>query len=127
MATVDIFPDVEVMLVSVMAPLFPDYRFVTILPENIVRTTCRFKRIAGAARDIRIDRPIIDADVFDFDYGNSDLVAREVQAALLSLRGKPLMNGVVQSVTVNIGPHWLPDPNTKLFRSNATYEINVHS
>ena len=125
MVTVDTFPDVEVMLVGAMAPLFPDYRFVTILPENIVKTTCRFKRISGAARDIRIDRPIVDADVFTAGY--TDLAAREIQAALLSLRGRPLMNGVVQSVIVNVGPHWLPDPNPNLFRFNATYEIHIHS
>jgi hypothetical protein len=126
MPIVDPFPSVEVMLVAMMAPLFPDYRFVVTLPKDVVKPTCRFTRTSGAARDIRVDRPIVDADVYASDKNVSDQVAREVQAALLSLRGAMTLNGVVQAVNVIVGPRWLPDPNPNLERSSASYEVRVH-
>ena len=126
MQTVDVFPDIEIMMISAMAPLFPDYRFTSTLPAILPSVAVRFKRISGASRDIRIDRPIVDTDTFTSDYGTSSLVSRQVHAAMLSLRGVALLTGVVQSVISVEGPRWLADPNQSLTRFGATVELHIH-
>src|ERR1035438_8498749 len=105
--TVATFPSIELLLIEALAPQFPTYRFVSILPGVLPDVCVRIKRTSGAARSIAYDSPVIDVDVFTEDYGTSDLAAREIQAALLSLRGKPQLIGVVSSVVVINGPRWL--------------------
>jgi hypothetical protein len=125
------FPSAELMLIAQMGQVFsnePTWRFCSSLPATIAGPTIRFKRISGAARNIRIDHPVTDVDVFSSDYGISDSVARQIEVALLMTRGTQVLNlGVIQTVTVVNGPHWLPDPNKDLFRFNATYELHVHA
>jgi hypothetical protein len=126
------FPSVELALVQLLTSKFGrdvnGYRFSTRLPGNagITQPTFRIKRISGAARNIRVDHPVVDVDCWYTDDYKSERAALEVQAALLSLRGTQFMNGVIQSVEVNNGPRWLPDPNTSLFRYSATYEVHLH-
>lgn len=129
-SVIEPFPSAELMLLAYMGQQFAneDWRFSTKLPETISVPTVRFKRISGAARNIRMDHPIVDLDVFSGDYGISDSVSREIQAAMLGLRGTQVLNlGVITSVTVINGPRWLPDPNEDLQRFNATYELHVHA
>src|SRR5712692_9587572 len=128
-AIVTRFPSIEVALVTELTTEFGSgYRFCSIFPENVGnlidagKLVTRIKRISGAARDIAIDHPIIDVDTASGDYGTSDLAARDIQAALLSLRGKKLYIGVVQHVAVIAGPRWLVDPAPQFFRFSGSYE-----
>lgn len=90
--------------------------------------TARIKRISGANRDIAIDRPIVDVDVFSpTGEGDASTAARAIQAALLVLAGKITTNGVIQRVTTINGPRWLPEENQTLTRYGATYEIMIRA
>jgi hypothetical protein len=127
MATVDVFPDAEIALLAVLAPAFPSDRVVTKVPADVTGTVIRVHRISGAARDIRIDRPIVDVDVFAADDGTASSTARNAQSILLSLAGTTVLNGVIQRVSVVNGPRWLPEDNPNLIRYGATYEMLIHA
>lgn len=127
------FPDAELILVAGLTPalqaIYGDngIRVTTILPATVTVPTLRVKRVSGAARDIALDRPILDADVFWSDYGTASSVSRQVHASLMSLRGVQLTNGVITNVNVIQGPRWLPDPDPNLYRFNASYEVFTHA
>jgi hypothetical protein len=127
--SVPVFPDVENSLLYALVPLEPDIRFVTVMPAgNYDSIIARVHRISGANRNIHVDRPIIDVDVFGpkSQAGNVSAAARNIQSDLLSLMGKQVLNGVIIHVTTTAGPRSLPEANTDLVRYSATYEISIH-
>jgi len=125
------WPDAEQVMLVGLTPLiqavYSTARLCTELPGTITNPTIRIKRISGAQRDIIVDRPVIDVDVFWTDYGLTSAIARQITASLLSLRGLKLMNGVISNVNVVQGPRWLPEPDPNLFRFGATYEAFTHN
>lgn len=125
---VPVFPDIESALLYALVPLEPDIRFVTILPATVSSIVARVHRISGAPRDIYVDRPIVDIDVFGpkSDAGNVSAAARSIQADILSLMGKVVTNGVIQHAVTIAGPRALPEENVELARYSATYEIQIH-
>lgn len=126
--TVPVFPDVESALLYALVPLNPDIRFVTVMPANVSTVVARVHRIAGAPRDIHVDRPIVDIDVFGpaSEAGNISVAARSIQSDVLSLMGKVVANGVIQHAVTIAGPRSLPEANPDLVRYGATYEIQIH-
>jgi len=122
------FPDAEIELLSVLGPKFGSYRFSTKLPGSFTGIAVRIHRISGANRDITIDRPIVDIDVFS-TTGEADAstAARAIQAALLALAGTQTTNGVIQRVATVNGPRWLPDANQNIIRYGATFEIYIRA
>ena len=129
-SSVAVFPDVESALLYALVPEFPDVRFVTSMPAGeLTITTARIHRISGANRDIYVDRPIIDIDVFGLQSqaGNVSLIARDIQSALLSMMSMRVTNGVIQHITTVNGPRTLPETNQDLVRYSATYEVMIHS
>jgi hypothetical protein len=128
--TIPAFPDIELMLISYLVPANPSMRFATILPAgNPEVITARIHRTAGANRDIAVDRPVVDVDVFGQKDSMNDVsnAALLIQSQILSLMGAVLSNGVVQHATTVIGPRQLPEANPALVRYSASYEILVHS
>lgn len=129
MFPVPVFPDIASALLFALVPEFPDIRFVTIMPYgNPESITARISRISGAPRDIYIDRPIVDIDVFGpkGEAGNVSTAANEIQACVLSLMSRKVQNGVIQHAVTIAGPRSLPEANTNLVRYGATYEIQIH-
>jgi hypothetical protein len=129
MTNIGVFPDVAVELIYLLASKFPGQRMVTRLPADMqAKTVIRIHRISGANRNIAIDRPVIDGDVFS-PTGEDDAssVGRQLQAALLSLQGAESLNGVIQRVVTINGPRWLPEANQRLVRYGATYEVFIRS
>jgi hypothetical protein len=131
MATdVQVFPDVESLVLYALVPLEPDIRFVTVLPASMPESiVARVYRISGANRNIAIDRPVVDIDVFGpkSEAGSVSNAARDIQSDILSIMGKVYTNGVIQHVTTVVGPRQLPEANTTLVRYSASYELSVHS
>src|SRR5262249_49078398 len=84
------FPEAESAVLYALVPALPDIRFVTVMPagdpDGIV---AKVRRISGANRDIHVDRPIIDIDVFGpiSQVGNVSSAAREIQSSVQSLMG----------------------------------------
>lgn len=126
--TVPVFPDVESALLYALVPMQPDIRFVTAMPASVTSVVARVHRISGAPRDIHVDRPIVDIDVFGpkSDVGNVSAAARSIQADVLSLMGRVVTNGVIQHAVTIAGPRSLPEVNPDLVRYGATYEIQIH-
>ncbi len=125
-----LFPDVEQLLIRWLqtAAELSRVRFCTILPAEITETTVRIYRTAGAARNIRVDRPIVDADVYALDVADSVLIARQIENLLLTqLMGLQTPDGTVQSVSSVIGPRYLADENQDLIRYSASYEVHTHA
>ena|ERR1700748_531715 len=125
---VPVFPDIESALLYALVPLEPDIRFVTVMPADVSSIVARVHRISGAPRDIHVDRPIVDVDVFGprTDTGNVSAAARSIQSDILSMMGKVVTNGVIQHAVTIAGPRSLPEANPDLVRYSATYEIQIH-
>jgi hypothetical protein len=123
------FPDVESSLMFFLVPLYPTFRFVTVVPVGqLEKITVRLTRIGGANADIWVDRATVEVDVWGFSDHTMDvsIAAREIQTSLLGLAGKQVTNGVIQHVTTISGPRRLPEVNTRLSRYNASYEVRLH-
>jgi hypothetical protein len=121
------FPNIELLLVGWLQPQFPDARLATILPADITETTVHVTRISGANRNIRIDRPIVDIDVFALDYGDSVAAALAIQQVITLARNITTADGVLLGASTVNGPRWLPEINPALTRFSATYEFHVHA
>lgn len=126
--TIPVFPDIESALLYALVPLEPDIRFVTSMPASVSSIVARIHRISGAPRDIYVDRPLVDVDVFGpkSDTGNVSAAARSIQRDILSFMGKVVTNGVIQHAVTIAGPRQLPEENSDLARYSATYEIQIH-
>ena len=127
--TVPVFPDVESALLYALVPEFPSLRFVTSMPGgDLPQTTVRLHRISGANRNIGVDDPVVDVDVFGLqsEVGQVSVAAREIQAFVLSLMSVRVQNGVIVHATTVNGPRSLPEANQDLVRYSATYELHIH-
>jgi hypothetical protein len=126
--SVPTFPDAESALLYALVPLEPDVRFVTAMPGELNGITARVHRISGANRNIGVDNPIVDIDVFGpkAETGSVSNAARDIQGDVLSLMGKVVANGVIQHATTVVGPRQLPEANPNIVRYSATYELHIH-
>jgi hypothetical protein len=128
-----VFPDVEVLLVAYLNSSL-DVRACTELPAadqlNDHLPVVRIRRISGADRDYRLDRPVVDVDVFAASRPAAAALSGQVRVVLrddLQYADAVQPTGVVTSVTTIVAPRWLPDPDTSLRRYSATYELCVHA
>jgi len=129
-ATISMFPDAELMLMYVLVPLNTSMRIGTTLPAgDPSKITVRIQRTSGSNRNIGIDRPVIDIDVFGpkSRVQEVSIAARTIQSQILSLMSAVVANGVIQHATTVTGPHQLPEVNPNFVRYSASYELSVHS
>jgi hypothetical protein len=129
-AVIGLFPDAESALLYFLVPAFPDVRFVTHMPAGDLEIiTARIHRISGANRDIYLDRPIIDIDVFgpSSQKGNTSQAAREIQNEITLAAGNVVTNGVIQHASTIVGPREVFEENPEVVRYAATYEILLHA
>lgn len=129
MTAITEFPDAESALLYALVPIEPDVRFVTVMPGGeLTGIVARVHRISGANRDIHVDRPIVDIDVYGprSEVGNVSYAARSIQADVLSMMGKSVTNGVIQHAITVSGPRQLPEANPDIVRYSATYELQIH-
>ena|SRR5215813_7261250 len=128
--TVPVFPDIASALLYALVPLEPDIRFLTVLPAaDTDQIMARVHRISGASRDIYVDRPIVDIDVFgpSTDAGLVSDAARRIQSHVLGFASKTVTNGVIVHANAIAGPRPLPEPNPAYVRYSASYEIQIHA
>src|SRR5215472_6568930 len=119
--TVPVFPDVEMMLMYVLVRAIPNLRFVTVLPAgDPTGLVARIRRSSGANRNIGIDRPVVDIDIFGLksDTENVSTAARTIQSQMLSLMSAVTTDGVIVHVTTVSGPRQLPEANPNFVRYN---------
>lgn len=129
MSAVAAFPDIESALLYALVPIEPLIRFTTVLPAgDSDQIIARIHRISGANRDIYVDRPIVDIDVWGLktDIGNVSAAARRIQGDILSFASEIVANGVIQNANTIVGPRQIPEVNPNYVRYAATYEIKIH-
>ncbi|MFJ5070252.1 hypothetical protein ACIQC7_27965 [Kitasatospora sp. NPDC088556] len=85
------------------------------------------RRAGGGDDGFRLDRALVDVDVYAASRADASALARQIRTALLSrLRGSVQPTAVVGLVATVSAPAWRPYENTGLRRVGATYEIYLH-
>jgi hypothetical protein len=129
--TIRPFPDPETMLMYALVPINPStWRFVTILPAgDSSDIIVRFRRSGGTNRNIYVDQPTVDVDVFGpkSQVGTVSNAARTIQSQILSLASAVVSNGVIQHAFTVQGPRQLPEVNPNYVRYNAMYQLQIHA
>lgn len=120
--------DVEAMLVTYINTR-RGVRTVTELPADLSSLpVVQVRRIAGGDRDVVIDTPIVDVDVFHVDRSTAHILAEQIRTDFrTNLTGYKSGTGVVALVETINGPYWVPYDNTNLRRYTASYRVTVHS
>lgn len=84
-------------------------------------------RVSGADLDYRMDRPIVDIDVFAATRGEAVDIAEQVRYALRVELPGTVFNGVVFTRTRTIvAPRSLAHGNPNVRRFTAEYELVLH-
>lgn len=123
------FPDIEVLLVAYLEAK-TGARLVTELPADldqilpVIRVVCA----DGDDDGFRLDRSIVDVDVFAADRPAASALSTDTRGLLVDdLRADPQPTGVVTGVRTVAKPHWVPDPNPNLRHYAASYLIFAHT
>lgn len=121
--------DIEVLLIGwLTGQLGPDVWVRDELDNALADElpTVQVQRAAGDDDGLRLDRALVDVDVYAGSRGDAYSLAATVRALLLTLRGTTAGGGVVTSVTTVSAPAARPYENVGLRRVGATYELFVH-
>lgn len=123
--------DVEVLLIAwLVARLDESVTVRAELDNNLLDElpTVQVARVPGGGDDgFRLDRALVDVDVYAADRMSATALAAEVRGLLLgSLRGSTTDTAVVGRVGTITPPALRPYENTALRRVGATYEIYFH-
>lgn len=122
------WPDVEVELIAWLDSQFTAL-FTAELPANLLEVlpVGQVQRVGGSDDSFRLDRALVDVDVYAATRGGASLLARQARDALLmKLPGTKTSAAVFGRVSTVSAPSWRPYENTGLRRCGATYEIFFH-
>lgn len=122
------WPDVEVEIVAWMHDDL-SVRVLTELPENLadVLPVVQVQRVGGDDDGLRLDRALVDVDVYGPTRAAASALARQAREGLVvRLRGVKTTAAVFGRVSTVSAPAWRPYENPALRRSGATYEIFFH-
>lgn len=85
------------------------------------------QRVGGDDDGLRLDRALVDVDVYAATRVDAADLAEQVRAQLLGvLRGSTQPTAVVGLVATVSAPSWRPYENVELRRCGATYELFLH-
>jgi hypothetical protein len=123
------WPDIEVVLVAALGAEFTDATVSTETGNDLL-SLLPFIQVARAAGDddgFRLDRPLVDIDVYAATRVAANTLALQVRTFILrTLRGS-VTNGAVFGHTGTVSaPSNRPYENTGLRRTGATYELFFH-
>lgn len=122
------WPNVEAVLVAALGA-FLDGPLVTTELDNDLLTelpVVQVHRVGGGDDGFRLDRPLVDVDVYAATRLDAATLAEQVRSYLLSLRGSITGTAVIGKVSTVSAPSWRPYQNTLLRRCGATYELYLH-
>lgn len=123
--------DAEVELIAWLQARVPDGTVVRDELDNDLLgelPTVTVQRVAGDDDGYRLDRALVDVDVYAPTRGAAADLSALIRAMLLTaLRGSVTDTAVFGMVRTVSAPSWRPYENTALRRSGATYEIFFHS
>ncbi|MFP8944698.1 hypothetical protein ACLIYM_25145 [Streptomyces fenghuangensis] len=122
--------DVEVELIGwTQARLGPDVVVRDELDNNLASElpTVQIEVVGGDDDGFRLDRPLVDVNVYAATRGAALDLARTVRGLYLTdLRGARTANAVVGLVRTMSRPAVRPYENTALRRAGATYQMHLH-
>lgn len=124
------WPDIEIELVTYLADLLAGVRLCTELPANLVDVLplVQVQRVGGDDDGARLDRALVDVDVFAATRQDAFSLSRTVHDALIvQLRGTMTAGAVFGRVATVSAPAWRPYENTGGRRIGGTYELFFHS
>jgi hypothetical protein len=123
------WPDVEIELVARLTDRI-GVRTLTELPANLVTElpVVQVQRVGGDDDGFRLDRALVDVDVYAATRAQASAVGRGVHEELvLNLRGVQTDSAVFGRVATVAAFAWRPYENTALRRYGGTFELFFHS
>jgi hypothetical protein len=125
------FGNLEVILRAWAAPLFTGTRVVSELPGDLVGSLPVLQIVRSGGNDPRTfmatDRAVVDVDAWEATRADASDLAELARLHFRSDLPNTVVDGFVFTwVTTLVGPRWQPDPNPKVRRYTATYEVGLH-
>lgn len=122
--------DIEVLLIGwLQEQIGPDVVVRDELDNDLADElpTVQVQRAAGDDDGLRLDRALVDVDVYAATRGDAYTLAASIRGLLLTnLRGSTTSTAVVGLVRTLSAPAARPYENVGLRRVGATYEIYSH-
>lgn len=133
-----VFPSIERLLVVLLEPI-AGCPITAELPHNFQEPAgnafelpvVAIDRIAGEDLDFKLDRPIIDVDVYAADRTTAQNISEDLRAYIRNeLPGSHVAfdgyNVVFGRCRTIVGPRCLPHSNPTIRRYSANYELLLH-
>ncbi|MFB7647128.1 hypothetical protein ACFC0S_16750 [Streptomyces sp. NPDC056084] len=121
--------DVEAVLIAWLTARLPGAVVRAELDNNLANElpTVQVERAAGDDDGFRLDRALVDVNVYGATRGDAVLLSATVRGLLLTdLRGTATGGAVFGRIATVSAPSWRPYENTSLRRLGAMYEIYSH-
>lgn len=121
--------NVEAVLVAFLGDVLGGPVVTTELGNDLLEDlpVVQVQRVGGDDDGLRLDRALVDVDVYAPGRGQAADLSEQIRAALLhTLRGSTTATATVGRVATVSAPAWRPYENTSLRRCGATYEIYLH-
>ena len=125
------FGNLEVILRAWVAPLLDGARVVSELPGDLETNLPLLPIVRGGGEDPRtfmcLDRAVIDVDAWGATRTDACGLAEALRLRFRRDLPNTVLDGFVFTwVTTQVAPRWQPDPNPKVRRYTATYEVGLH-
>lgn len=129
------FPSIEKLLVGYLPTITGGIPATTELPHDFQNANgpthmlpvVFVERISGADLDPRLDRPVVDIDVYAAARVQAQDIAETIRTELrFNLPGATVGGAVFTRVRTVVGPRVLPHANPRVSRYSANYELLLH-
>lgn len=117
---------------ALLADFLPTAGFPKVLrevPPNLTHAVplVTVTRFGGADRNVVIDQPVVQLDVFAATADRAEELAEELRTAMLiKLPRHEFSGAVVCGVATFAGPQLMPWASTNVWRVSARYQVTVH-
>lgn len=121
--------DIEAVLIAWLTARLPGVVVRAELDNNLANElpTVQVERAAGDDDGFRMDRALVDVDVYGATRSEASALSATVRGLLLSeLRGSTSGGAVFGQIATVSAPSWRPYENTGMRRLGAMYEIYSH-
>lgn len=120
--------DIELLLIGWLQERLPDTVVRDELDNNLAAElpTVQVQRVGGDDDGLRLDRALVDVDVYAASRAEAITLSAAIRGLLLAARGSATATAVLGRVGTISAPVARPYENTSLRRVGATYEIYCH-
>jgi hypothetical protein len=123
------WPDVEVVLVAALGAEFTGATVSTETGNDLLDLLpfIKVERSGGGDDGFRLDRPLVDIDVYAASRLEATALAEQIRTFVLrTLRGSTTHGAAIGRTSTVSAPANRPYDNTGLRRCGATYELFLH-